>query len=429
LFTIFLDKQAALFKQLLEKFVPWNGSGPFPRGIDFTSGTKATWWDLIEKVCPHCKQMHYDIVWCDQDPLYLHETELRAEYYKDEFVKLRRSKNWKKQPGEDKVDYIHRLQIETNRRVEKRVNRSIDPLRDILQRDLFQDSYEDLGQFDFGFADFPYLIGRSSFDYPSKQKVMSHSQGMYGPRSWGSTKLETYVANPDVATFNRRVQILNEKAAAIIKPGGLLFIKIMNPRHKKKLINHDVTFINELGHFVCEDRGVYIRQGATTWSTEDHLQNLNGFWLVFRKSNNFSIQAKALGTNEVQSKHSRTQSDRAEVDHDDGQLQRDGGPRNRQDSEKAPGRPAARNDQRGRRDSDDRGQTAKIKSGHDARRKNTGRDRDTLRGWTEVIVRRRVGESGEGTRGPKGIEKEKEEGKEPEGTGTPPRDAAASSKG
>jgi hypothetical protein len=279
-FTVLLDKHAAIWKRLLEFFLPYDGVNR-PRIIDFTAGTKATWWDVLEQKCPCCKHIHYDITWCDRDPVWLHEAELRDLYFNEEYVKLRKAKKWKLS-GEEA------LNIEAKRRVEARVSKSIDPLRDIIQRDIEKDSYLDLGIHQAGFIDPPYLIGRNNaFDYHPKERLnrvtMSHSQGMYGPRSWGSSQLGTYVANPTVESFNERIRQLNVKAAEVIEPNGFLFVKVMNVRYDGELINHDVTMIHELTNFKNQERAIYIRQGVTTWIIPGHLQILNVFWMVFRR--------------------------------------------------------------------------------------------------------------------------------------------------
>ncbi len=242
--------------------------------------TKATWWDLLEQICSCCKTLHYDVIFCDRDPLWLHEGELKTQYFDEEVSKLSRTKKWG-------VLTETEIKIEATRRVNERISKSIDILRDIIVKDIDFDSYKELGVFDAGFADFPYLIGRSNaFNY-NKPGVVSHSQGlsqgMTGPRSWSTSGLETYVANPNVEAFNNRVKKLNVKASEVIKPNGFLFIKIMNPRHNNQLINHDVTFINELTNFVCIDRATYIRSGATTWTINGHMQNLTGSWMVFQR--------------------------------------------------------------------------------------------------------------------------------------------------
>ncbi len=281
MFTVTLEQHAKLWKDLLEFYFPYDGKNK-PRGIDFTAGTKAIYWDMLpkDKLCPCCKELHYDFTFCDRDPLYLHEKQLRIEFFDEIIYKLSQTKKWKKVSEEARIK-------EAKTRVDERIHKSLDPLRDIHVKDIDSDSYIEFGDFNFGCADFPYLIGRqNAFNYTNKKKypTSSHSQALYGDRSWGTSQLGTYVANPSVKAFNDRVKKLNVRAAEVILPGGLLFVKVMNVRHNKELINHDVTFINELTNFKSVDRSTYIRtSGATTWKLEKHMQNINGFWLVFER--------------------------------------------------------------------------------------------------------------------------------------------------
>ena len=275
MFTVFLQNHAEIWKALLEHYFPYDGVKK-PRGLDVTAGTKATWIEIDENPCPCCKSIHYDVVFCDRDPIWCHEDELKAKKFKEEKDKISKTKKWGKLPKEKIIQ-------EVERRVQEWVKKSMDPLRDILVRDIDTDTYTDLGVFDFLFADFPYLIGRqNAFNYSNKPGATSHNAGLTGPKSWSASELSTYVANPTVEAFNNRIKKLNEKAAEVMKPGGLLFVKVMNVRHEGELINHVVSFINLLTNFKQIDWGIYIKtSGSTTWKIKNHLQTLNGSWLIF----------------------------------------------------------------------------------------------------------------------------------------------------
>lgn len=207
MFTILMDKQADIWRHLLEFYFP---SGA--KVIDFTYGTGATWWPTTSL---------YQITKTDAVP-------------NDASV---------------------------------------------IRKDLTKDNYADLGLHDAGFFDPPYLIGRSSFDYPTS----SHRQGNIGKRSWGQNGLARFVANPTLDVFVERLNGLNSVASQTIKEGGLLFIKLMDCRKDGKLITHHITTTQKLTNFDLIDLAIYIRQGATTWESKQHLQNLHGYWLVFKK--------------------------------------------------------------------------------------------------------------------------------------------------
>ena len=281
MFTVTLEQHAKLWKDLLEFYFPYDGKNK-ARGIDFTAGTKATWWDILpkDKICTCCNELHYDLVFCDRDPLYLHEKELRIEFFNEVIYKISKTKKWGPLPEADRIK-------EAERRVDERIHKALDPLRDIKIKDINKDTYLEFGILDFGFVDFPYLIGRNNaFNYSNKKRYpsSSHSQALYGDRSWGTSKLGTYVANPTVKAFNDRVKKLNLRAAEVIRPGGLLFAKVMNVRYNGELINHYFTFIKELTNFKNIDGSTYIRtSGATTWKLPRNMQNINGFWLVFER--------------------------------------------------------------------------------------------------------------------------------------------------
>ncbi|MHB1910373.1 MAG: hypothetical protein ACYCQJ_16125 [Nitrososphaerales archaeon] len=205
----------------------------YPEGakvIDFTYGTGAMWWNIYEK------ELDYSVTKTDASP-------------------------------NDKV------------------------LKEgVIVKDLTKDDYSELGIHDCALFDPPYLIGRSSFDYPNKSKVLDSNVAgtqllalqYQGKRSWGANKLDNYVANPTLEVFNQRVEALNHVAPTVLCDDSLLFVKVMDPRHNGSLVPHHVNIINALTNFRLYDIGIYVRQGATTWKVKGHLQNLHGYYLIFQ---------------------------------------------------------------------------------------------------------------------------------------------------
>ena len=140
-----------------------------------------------------------------------------------------------------------------------------------IKRNLFTDDYTNLGKHDVATFDPPYLVARPSFDYETASK-----------RSW-SANLETHTSNPNLAVFNRRVEALKQKAPTFLKPGGLLLVKVMDPRSDGTLIPHHINITKTLSNsFQLIDLAIYVRMGPTTWKVRGHLQNLHGYWLVFK---------------------------------------------------------------------------------------------------------------------------------------------------
>ncbi len=227
MFTVLMDNHADIWERLLEFYYPGGA-----RVIDFTYGTGAIWWNIFEKA-----KTKYSLTRCDAAP--------------NEKVK-----------GEG-----------------------------VIVKDLTRDDYSELGLHDCAVFDPPYLIGRNSFDYPSKSKVLDSNiagtqvlaMQYQGKRSWAANKLNKYVANATLQVFNDRVLGLNQRSPSALKDGGLLFVKVMDPRHDGSLIAHHINIVNALTNFRLSDLGVYIRQGATTWKVKGHLQNLHGYWMVFQK--------------------------------------------------------------------------------------------------------------------------------------------------
>jgi hypothetical protein len=144
-----------------------------------------------------------------------------------------------------------------------------------VQRDLTKNDYADLGMHDAGLFDPPYLISRVSFDYPPDLARKSKGQ-------WSRSSLSRHVENQSLQEFHERVEALNVKALQCVRQ--LLFIKVLDPRHKGELIPHSFDIWKTLTHWTLIDHAIYIRQGATTWTVKNHLQNLHGHWMAFRRN-------------------------------------------------------------------------------------------------------------------------------------------------
>lgn len=150
----------------------------------------------------------------------------------------------------------------------------------VHKKDIFNDDY-DFGLHDFALFDPPYLIGRQGFDYSAKLQDGKLVPMQYqGKRSWGTKGVAKYTANPTVEHFNNRVVHINNKAPNVLKPNGILFVKVMNTRYKKHYVAHNHDIVNLMTNFELVAEVPYIRAGATTWKQK--FQNLHGVWLVFR---------------------------------------------------------------------------------------------------------------------------------------------------
>lgn len=164
---------------------------------------------------------------------------------------------------------------------------AIPTVKGVKRRDLLTDDYSRLGQHDAALYDPPYLIGRQSFDYGRKQTSQ---------KSWAKTGgLKKHTSNQTLEQFNRRVECLRDKAQSFLRPGGLLIVKVLDPRYKHRLICHHINIANALrASFELIDIGVYVRQGASTWKINGNLHNAHGYWLMFRlrdeatKTSNFA---------------------------------------------------------------------------------------------------------------------------------------------
>lgn len=282
-----MQKQADELQTLIELYFPEHTT---IRAIDFTYGTGALWWNYTKKdsieLKPRfcCNTYPLELTKCDRDPAWLHKDETEKRLLNEYYVKKYASKKATKMEESARKQFAL---AEAQTIVQRKLAQMIDPT--VLVKDISKDAYVDLGKHDIALFDPPYLIGRDSFDYSAKVVAGELVPQQYqGARSWGGNGLSKYVANPDIETFNERVRQINVKAPTVLKQNGVLFVKVMNPRFEGRLVEHDRTIRNILadpvtGNFMVEDVGIYVRQGATTFVTKNHLQNLNGFWLIFRK--------------------------------------------------------------------------------------------------------------------------------------------------
>lgn len=262
-FTTLLAKHAEILQNLVQMYFP-QASGDSPvKALDFTYGKGALWWNLIPP-CQCCKKSHVQLTKCDARPTW--------EQY-DEAKKALESSEIDKELRQKLQHFVNTID-----------SGKVLLERDVLKRSLFIDSYSDLGLHDVALFDPPYLIGRNSFDYSVKVATGGQLIPMQyqGPRSWGF-EIAKYVQNQTLELFNERVRQVNLKAPTILNEKGLLFVKIMDVRHDGALIAHHSNIIRDLTHFEIVDLGVYVRQGATTWTIKGHLQSLHGYWMIFRK--------------------------------------------------------------------------------------------------------------------------------------------------
>ena len=166
-------------------------------------------------------------------------------------------------------------------------------VKGVKKMNLLTDDYSRFNQHDVALFDPPYLIGRRAFDY--KKQVSMNSWAKKGG-------LKKHTSNQTLEEFNRRVECLGDKANQFLKPGGLLLVKVLDPRKDGTLIPHHVTIANILHNaFELVDIGVYLRMGATTWKINGHLQNLHGYWMTFRlrdRTESFAGQGKIDGNSE-----------------------------------------------------------------------------------------------------------------------------------
>ena len=164
---------------------------------------------------------------------------------------------------------------------------AIPTVKGVKKRNLFKDDYSNLGLHDAAVVDPPYLIGRHAFDYGKKQT---------SKKSWAKNGgLKKHTSNQTLGQFNRRIECVRDKAPTFLRPGGLLLVKVLDPRYKHRLICHHINITNALREsFELIDIGVYIRQGATTWKIPGNLHNAHGYWLAFRLVRALQVPQVAL---------------------------------------------------------------------------------------------------------------------------------------
>jgi hypothetical protein len=150
----------------------------------------------------------------------------------------------------------------------------------VIKKDLFVDNYSDLGLHDAGIFDPPYIYGHQVFNYQTPTSMQKQ-----GKNSWGNDPRFSENKNPE--QFRDRVIAVNKAALQCIKPGGLLFVKVMDTRFKGKLIlNHDIIQDNLMA-FECYAIYIYLAGGAHTW--KHHAENSHGYWMVFKMTNQTTL--------------------------------------------------------------------------------------------------------------------------------------------
>lgn len=148
----------------------------------------------------------------------------------------------------------------------------------IIKKDLLTDDYSEFYPCDCAVFDPPYIYGHQVFDHSNKKKTSPMSMQKQGPRSWATDSRFSENRNPTV--FVERVKALNRIALQCLRPGALLFVKVMDVRFNGKLIlNHDLVEDN-LTNFECYAMNVYLAGGAKTWT--NHAEGSHGYWMVFK---------------------------------------------------------------------------------------------------------------------------------------------------
>lgn len=170
-----------------------------------------------------------------------------------------------------KTDYKYQLEV---------VCCDAEPLPDypdIIKKNLLTDDYADLGMFDAGVFDPPYIIKankRKVFNYESPTSMQKQ-----GKNSWGTNP--QFTENKTSQVFIERVQGLNRAALQCIKPGGFLFVKVMDVRDKGWLVPNHLYVCQNLSGFKYYATFIYYAGGAKTW--KGHAESAHGYWLVFRR--------------------------------------------------------------------------------------------------------------------------------------------------
>jgi hypothetical protein len=156
----------------------------------------------------------------------------------------------------------------------------------IRKKDLTVDDYSDLGLFDAGFFDPPYLRGRQGTDYNNKQengKNVVVPASLQGKRSWSAGgELERYMTNKDDQEFIDRVKGVDRACRQCFRPGALLFVKVQDTRKDGYLVaNHVMVMENlTLPSFRPYALYVYLKSGGQTW--KHHSETSHGFYIVMQ---------------------------------------------------------------------------------------------------------------------------------------------------
>lgn len=155
---------------------------------------------------------------------------------------------------------------------------------DVIKKELGKDGYGDLGWFDGGFFDPPYLRGREGSDNSTKQengknKVIPASQ--QGENSWAAEgQLARFMSNESDQVFIDRVKALNNVALQCLKKGAYLFVKVQDTRQDGILISNQKLCIDHLTNFAYVWCAPYVKAGGQTWKHQ--FETSHGFWLTFR---------------------------------------------------------------------------------------------------------------------------------------------------
>jgi hypothetical protein len=162
---------------------------------------------------------------------------------------------------------------------------------DVVEKDLLQSDYSDLGMHDAGVFDPPYLYGHSAFDYSDDKRKQIENQNnnsslfiptLYqGKKSWGrSGHLARFTGNKDEREFIDRVKGLNRASLQCLKKDGLLFVKVMDTMNDGYQIANHIHCVQNLTNFKLYATFVYLAGGAKTWKS--HAETSHGFWIVMK---------------------------------------------------------------------------------------------------------------------------------------------------
>lgn len=154
----------------------------------------------------------------------------------------------------------------------------------VLKKELGKDTYSDLRDIDAGIFDPPYKIGAESVDYTTKQKngknvVVSVSN--QGKNSWSAEgNLARFTSNITEQNFVDRIKSLEIACKQCMHKDSLLFIKVMNTRFKKRLIDNKQHCIANLPSFVYHAEFIYQKALVPIW--RHHNAIAHGYWLVMK---------------------------------------------------------------------------------------------------------------------------------------------------